>query len=603
MKSITLKQSFETVPSFKNRILPCGITDTRAQKPGIRIYAKFIGIILALFKLAVKLEAFDAHQHKAIWYVNRKSLDEWKRREKSQICSANKMEDLDTIIPKIKVSHKPQQPTKAAPKTQEITTKKEIVSKEENNQYNLPKQTNQITQTLELPKSEAQTLMSKAESDEKKIEQPNVPSSNLEVELNPKVESQQSNTVPQKELSIDDQWEQMQETEKQLAKSNILFRICLWGVNPDTELKFWDQKVPTALKCDRDVVLECLKKMPELYSKGVGGNFKNDTDFLMNILCSNTFLWRYLEAETKQRVASKLLNEKDKQYTILPTWISNDPVFQAVENKIRAATNEGQNSSSLKPINTSEVTKKEAYEGKKLEVSFITKVTEKVSKVPQELFITDTGKKNDGYPVYKLYTKDNVCLGKIEMVMHPQDKHVYINYMCSYLEKFQNVGRALHEFAIRKSYECGYEGRVELSVAWDSEVFHYKCGYRFKYLRNWTGHLRGQIGELWKRYTEAKNKNEDVEAIVKQIQSLKDQNDAEMKEIFDQFEHCALERLKRPAENIKELLEYGSQEDMNIRLENSAKTHNQQLWTGAKMILGDEARASWSKIIQAEKQT
>jgi len=69
-----------------------------------------------------------------------------------------------------------------------------------------------------------------------------------------------------------------------------------------------------------------------------------------------------------------------------------------------------------------------------------------------------------------------ISLSKIE----PKDSsgYIFIQSMANESIGWKGVGRALHELAIRKSIEYGFEGRVQLVSVKGSSAFHFICGYR-----------------------------------------------------------------------------------------------------------------------------
>ncbi|QLH36573.1 MAG: hypothetical protein HWD61_10895 [Parachlamydiaceae bacterium] len=91
--------------------------------------------------------------------------------------------------------------------------------------------------------------------------------------------------------------------------------------------------------------------------------------------------------------------------------------------------------------------------------------------------------------------------------MKPYSKnYITINAMQSFYKdtrEYRGVGSALHEFAIQKSFQEGCGGRVQLNAAYNSDLFHFNCGYRYLNPREYTL-LRGKISEMIESYLTAK---------------------------------------------------------------------------------------------------
>lgn len=88
--------------------------------------------------------------------------------------------------------------------------------------------------------------------------------------------------------------------------------------------------------------------------------------------------------------------------------------------------------------------------------------------------------------VYKLKSGDNL-LGTVSLIhLKPnflrKEAKTFISGMntsFTFREKYQNIGKKLHQIAIEQSLINGCCGRVTLNASLESHGFHYKCGYKF----------------------------------------------------------------------------------------------------------------------------
>lgn len=71
----------------------------------------------------------------------------------------------------------------------------------------------------------------------------------------------------------------------------------------------------------------------------------------------------------------------------------------------------------------------------------------------------------------------SIILMKIDPIQGSKG-YIYISNMRNDSSFYQGVGRALHEIAVRKSIDYGFEGRIRLVAVKGSSAFHFICGYR-----------------------------------------------------------------------------------------------------------------------------
>lgn len=254
--------------------------------------------------------------------------------------------------------------------------------------------------------------------------------------------------------------------------------------------------------------------------------------------------------------------------------------------------------------------------GTLIPLSFTTKVLPKdqmgTSPQPLELEIYHTGKLREGYPIYYLIdAHTNEMLGEIDLKI--SGGSVDVNYMKSmHNQAYHNIGRALHEFAIRTSFQSGLGGKVKLDAAWGSAGFHFKCGFRFvnpKYdpLPISYGHdeQTGQILVLGEEYLNLRKTNQPTDQVIQEIQKLFDDNNMPGSlciDLYKDLKRIAATELKREPQNLSEILDHALYLDLNKILERlyyhpeDKRTYHfrpERINQGGPMELSEEEIAKW----------
>lgn len=178
----------------------------------------------------------------------------------------------------------------------------------------------------------------------------------------------------------------------------------------------------------------------------------------------------------------------------------------------------------------------------------------------------------------------------------------------------ENVGKAMHEFAIRYSFLHGFEGCVELDATNQSDGFHFKCGYRYKKPQH-IGY--SQFLKFCEKYGEAQApvKMKEFSNICEHYQQTSESSLE--KEIVNHFAYHDLQEgaekeLGRKAYNLHEAIDYGIYLfwDANTILERfysddkpnckSQFCHpvNKRFSFGGTMILVESERIKWKRIIE-----
>lgn len=257
-------------------------------------------------------------------------------------------------------------------------------------------------------------------------------------------------------------------------------------------------------------------------------------------------------------------------------------------------------------------------------IQFITKVVPKDATnndlQPLNIEIHDTGKtrasqNGEEYPEYELRNADTQKrIGTI--ALKPTDDHIEISHMSSESKwnralPYKNIGRALHEFAIRKSFQLGLGGKVRLKPTFESDLFHFKCGFR--YIDSSWSSLPHQtyswIENLYCQYQHTKQRNAPTKEILELITIAFEKYPKALKRI----KKVAEQELGKTTDNLEELMKNGLFLNRNTIYERvfyhpeDTRTYgfnvNQPhaFACGDHMELGDEEIAKWKAIIEAEK--
>lgn len=192
--------------------------------------------------------------------------------------------------------------------------------------------------------------------------------------------------------------------------------------------------------------------------------------------------------------------------------------------------------------------------------------------------------------------------------------YVTINYMRNDNSHFKNVGKALHEFAIRYSFDKGCEGRVKLISAYGADGFHYKCGFQyfgntthfFDYGKKYEKHIDDYIDagqDQEKRDIAISNIYKEkvlfsllkANAEVKLGKEITDNNSIISKGLFVKL-HELLERSYYGSKETQYVSGYSEETNEFLR-------YNQKsiFDRGGIMVLCDTVRLQWKKIIESEQ--
>lgn len=265
----------------------------------------------------------------------------------------------------------------------------------------------------------------------------------------------------------------------------------------------------------------------------------------------------YQNISFNDQVNPKIKEYNNKKYTYYgKTEVSNEILKIYVLNQIN-------NNNSITENKTNTLYPYSEYPNyTKLDFEFKTQVTD-LEGTPIKICICDSHKSREGYPIYELKSDVGEILGDISLA--PQNDHIYVHLMYGSLngiKPYKNVGRALHEFAIRESFRHNLNGRVTLGVAWRSDIFHYLCGFRYDQNLVLTLPLMdSKLKNLIFNYYKAKKKEEPTANILTQIQALIE--DVHIKIQFKALRKYAKKTLKREPTDLKEILDNGVYFDKN----------------------------------------
>jgi hypothetical protein len=86
--------------------------------------------------------------------------------------------------------------------------------------------------------------------------------------------------------------------------------------------------------------------------------------------------------------------------------------------------------------------------------------------------------------------------------------------------EIKRVGTALHELAFKISLALGFEGRIKFVTAWGSDIFHWKCGFRFEHegLSPLFGFMNEDYTDMVREYAEKREEKETrkkIKALIK----------------------------------------------------------------------------------------
>lgn len=277
----------------------------------------------------------------------------------------------------------------------------------------------------------------------------------------------------------------------------------------------------------------------------------------------------------------------------------------------------------FKPKSQIESTSEKEEEEIFIPIQFKTRVLPKNSSGESvQLAMYDTGKKRDFYPVYCL--KDaatGTTLGEIDLAPGLESEYISISFMRSHSnDTYKNIGRALHEFAIRKSFEMGFQGNVRLISDHGIDGFHFKCGFRyqlpFMYAQGNFCIVGNKLLGLIEDYlaAKAKDNHESTDAIFAEISQISEEhlNNPNPPRYFTMLKEVAAIELNREPENLQEIVENGFYINMNDVLErlyyhpeDTTRTYmykpDEPVNRGGIMYVGEEEISKWKQIIESEK--
>lgn len=193
--------------------------------------------------------------------------------------------------------------------------------------------------------------------------------------------------------------------------------------------------------------------------------------------------------------------------------------------------------------------------------------------------------------------KDKIEIG--HMGLSFRGNHIYVENMSNLKEdeNWKGIGRAMHEIAIRYSYQSDYDGNVKVTPAYGSTLFHYACGFRYNPNREriYKSILYGSAPN--QAYTSLKEKNFKIE-----------NND-------DQFDYKMASETAKKINQLKteptiEQIRETFNETINIhdQLESmllSGKKYDQrylEIYDIGEMYLSDQKRLEWRTIIDGENE-
>lgn len=271
--------------------------------------------------------------------------------------------------------------------------------------------------------------------------------------------------------------------------------------------------------------------------------------------------------------------------------------------------------------------------------NFHTKIFRRENNQEVPFSVELTYKTRETYPIYELKTTNENVLGEIDLAAD-ENHYLYINYMRSNdSDNYHNIGRALHEFAMRECFQKGLKG-IKLTADFNSDVFHFKCGYLYDqpYSTSYGAAVPEEFWDLVSDYFRAADKDQPTDKILKDIEDLrknydeeikslkeqisKDQNNSKLLKKFDEveddrkstfgvIEKVARIELKREPKDMREMLDYGARLNYNVILDRvfnhpeekrKAGYYNiTKLNRGGNMFLSEAKRLEWQRIFENSK--
>jgi len=162
----------------------------------------------------------------------------------------------------------------------------------------------------------------------------------------------------------------------------------------------------------------------------------------------------------------------------------------------------------------------------------------------------------DEFLCYRIKAEnEKMQLGDISMVC--KTDHVFIDRMNAWHKDYENVGRAMHEIAVKVSHEKKHS-KIKLVAGFGSDGFHFKCGFRYENpLAATFGNEKDTLTfkALIDQYFKNKNDGHSNETVLKQIDGYQ--------AYLESMKNCAEKHLHRKPLNIDEIIEHGAYYDMN----------------------------------------
>ncbi len=197
---------------------------------------------------------------------------------------------------------------------------------------------------------------------------------------------------------------------------------------------------------------------------------------------------------------------------------------------------------------------------------------------PIGVTIYKTLRKRTGFQIYELRTDDDVKLGEISLKSTKYG--LFIPHF--QLEAFQkvngkvaynNIVQALHEFAVRQSFEMGLQGHVAIDATANLTSLHFLSGYHYQDNLAFTCYLiADELKDLIIEYFDVPNGKRPLKEILEQIEQLeknleanyrKNNSEMNMAISFNMIRKKARKVLGADPVDIKEVLENGVYFDKN----------------------------------------
>ncbi len=197
---------------------------------------------------------------------------------------------------------------------------------------------------------------------------------------------------------------------------------------------------------------------------------------------------------------------------------------------------------------------------------------------PINVIIYKTIREKDGNQIYELRTDDDVKLGEVSLKSTKNGlliPHYQLEAFQKVKEKvtYTNVVQALHEFAVRQSFEMGLQGHVAIYATADLASLHFLSGYHFQdslAFTTWIIESEPALKNLIIRYFEALNKKESTEQILHQIKQFEknvknpmNNSETNINRAFRDIRAKAKKNLKVKPKDMQEVLEHGVYFDKN----------------------------------------